>query len=257
MKAMYRVMNYCLNTPNRGKFMKPNVHCDLKDIDKHKFHLEGFSDSDYAKDPHKRRSVSGTCMFLDGCIIHSRSKMQAITTLSVTESELCAATECGQDLMFAKNLLESIGLAVREPMILNIDNTGCIALINNWSAGGRTRHMETRMYWLRELRETEPTPILKPRYCPTEHNVSDTKTKNVDGKTFERLIPALVGVDEYLGKVVLDKLSSSPSKEDVKVQTEAEEDVGAPVRVHGASSREPEGSHKREAAREPAKAQDT
>ena len=110
--------------------------------------------------------------------------MQPITSLSVTEAELVAATECAQDLVFIKNVLESIGLKVRVPMQLNIDNSGCIDLICNWSVGGRTRHMDTRMYFLRELKEEEPS-IVMPLYCPTELNCSDIYTKNCDTVTFD------------------------------------------------------------------------
>ena len=60
-----------------------------------------------------------------------------------------------------------------------------IDLICNWSAGGRTRHIDTRMYFLRELKEEEPTPIVMPLYCPTALNRSDIFTKNNDTNTFE------------------------------------------------------------------------
>jgi hypothetical protein len=111
--------------------------------------------------------------------------MQPITALSVTEAELIAATECTQDLVFIKNVLESIGLKVRLPMNLHIDNSGCIDLICNWSAGGRTRHIDTRMYFLRELKKEEPKSIVMPLYCPTALNRSDIFTKNNDTNTFE------------------------------------------------------------------------
>jgi hypothetical protein len=184
LKAMYRVMNYCLNTSERGKVFKPRRTCKPEDLERFEFIIDGYSDSDYAKDPVKRRSVSGFCSFLEGCVLNTKSRMQPITSLSVTEAELVAATECAQDLLFAKNVLESIGLKVRTPMNLNIDNSGCIDLICNWSAGGRTRHMDTRMYFLRELKEEEP-PIVMPVYCPTDLNRSDIYTKNCDTATFE------------------------------------------------------------------------
>jgi Reverse transcriptase (RNA-dependent DNA polymerase) len=55
LKAMYRVFNnYCLNTSERGKVFKPHRTCAHGDIDKFEFIVEGYSDSDYAKDPVKR-----------------------------------------------------------------------------------------------------------------------------------------------------------------------------------------------------------
>jgi hypothetical protein len=38
--------------------------------------------------------------------------------------------------------MESIGLKVKKLMILKIDNKGAVDLANNWSIGGRTRHIE-------------------------------------------------------------------------------------------------------------------
>ena len=184
LKAMHRVFNYCLNTKERGKIFKPRRLCKPEDLQFFEFILEGFSDSDYAKDPIKRRSVTGNCSFLEGCVINTRSRMQKLTALSVSEAELVSATECAQDLMYAKGLLESIGLKVRLPINLHIDNSGCIDLICNWSSGGRTRHISTKMYYLRELKEEEP-PIILPQYCPSELNRSDPFTKNCDTATFD------------------------------------------------------------------------
>jgi hypothetical protein len=85
--------------------------------------------------------------------------MQPIVSLSVTEAELVAATECAQDLIYEKNILELIGLKVELPIKLYIHNSGCIDLICNWSSGGRTHHLETCMFWLCELKEEEPLII--------------------------------------------------------------------------------------------------
>ena len=78
--------------------------------------------------------------------------MQKIVALSVTEAELIAATKTAQDMMYVKRLLESINLRVEMPMILEVDNKGAVDSINNYSVGGRTQHMETRQYYLRELK---------------------------------------------------------------------------------------------------------
>jgi hypothetical protein len=94
-----------------------------------------------------------------------------------------AATECAQDLIYEKNVLKSIGLKVELPIKLYIDNSGCIDFICNWSSGGRTRHMETRMFWLRELKEEEPS-IIHPVYCPSALNPSDIYTKNCETSLF-------------------------------------------------------------------------
>jgi hypothetical protein len=44
------------------------------------------------------------------------------TTLSVMEAETVAAVECVQDMLFGMHLLESVGLKVKKPMVLEINN---------------------------------------------------------------------------------------------------------------------------------------
>jgi hypothetical protein len=56
--------------------------------------------------------------------------------LSVTEAKTVAAVECTQDMLFGMHLLESMGLKVKKPMVLEIDNKGAKDLAHNWSIGG-------------------------------------------------------------------------------------------------------------------------
>jgi len=80
-------------------------------------------------------------------------KMQKIVALSVTGADMIAATSNVQDIMYVKRLLESIDLRVALPMVLEVENKGAVDLINNFSVIGRTRQLETRQYYLRELKE--------------------------------------------------------------------------------------------------------
>ena len=47
-------------------------------------------------------------------------------------------------MLYIKKVLESIGLKVELPMMLYVDNKGAKDLMNNWSVGGRTRHVDVR-----------------------------------------------------------------------------------------------------------------
>ena len=77
---------------------------------------------------------------------------QKIVAQSVTEAELYAVNMVAQDMMFVKRLIESLQLRVELPMLLYCDNKGCVDLINNFSCGGRKRHVEARSLALRELK---------------------------------------------------------------------------------------------------------
>ena len=56
-------------------------------------------------------------------------------------------------MVYQKKSLELIGLKVKLPMILEVDNKGAFDLANNWSVGGRTQHVDVRKNYLRELKE--------------------------------------------------------------------------------------------------------
>ena len=106
-KAMKQVMTYLTATPKRGLTLKPSEKWDgSKEFE---FTISGFSDSDFAKEPTERKSVSGWAVFLNGAPILMRSKMQDCTMLLVTEAELVAAMACAQDMWFLMRLMESIG----------------------------------------------------------------------------------------------------------------------------------------------------
>jgi hypothetical protein len=83
--------------------------------------------------------------FLCGAVITMRSKMMPIVALlSVTEAELFAAVMTAQDMLFIMIIINSMGLLVELPMILEVDNKGAKDLVNNWSVGGRLRHIEVK-----------------------------------------------------------------------------------------------------------------
>jgi hypothetical protein len=130
-----------------------------------------------------------------GATVVMRSKMQKVVALSVTEAELMSGTECVQDMLYTMRIFESMGLKVEKPMILEIDNKGAVDLTNNWSVGGRTRHINARYYFLRELKEQG---IIKTVWLSGLEMPSDLFTKNLARPLFEKHVMVQCGTDEYL-----------------------------------------------------------
>jgi len=135
MNAIYRVMYYVMATPKRG--LKIALDMSIKG-----FEITGKSDTDYAKDPATRRSVTGYRIMLNGAYVDWKSKMQQCVTLSSTEAKYVGASQTAQQMLFALRILESLGLKVKMPMNLEVDNTGAIDLANNWSSSMRTKHID-------------------------------------------------------------------------------------------------------------------
>ena len=82
-----------------------------------------------------------------------RSSTQKTVALLVTEAELYAAVLCVQDMIYAQNILLSIGLKVKLPMIMKCNNQGAMDLANSWSVGRRTSHIDVQQCFLREMKE--------------------------------------------------------------------------------------------------------
>jgi hypothetical protein len=138
---------------------------------------EGKSDSDYAKDTQTRRSVSGYNVYLEDAPTMHRSVTQKTMALSSCKAELNAAILCVQDMIYQRNMLESIGLKVELPMILEMDNKGAVDLVNSFSVRGCTRHINIKQCFLQELKEAK---VLAVKWIPGLENEADIFTKNLD-----------------------------------------------------------------------------
>jgi hypothetical protein len=68
--------------------------------------------------------VSGGTVILVDTVIFSFSRIQKRVTLSVTEAEFGAAGDVVQNMMFASRVIESLGLTVMKPMVIEVDNKG-------------------------------------------------------------------------------------------------------------------------------------
>ena len=95
----------------------------------------------------------------------------------------CAAVTCAQDMMYAKNIIESLELEVELPMVLELGNREAVALINSWSVGGRTQHTGVRLNYLPELKEQG---VMVFQWVSGHENDADIHTKNVPGPLLEK-----------------------------------------------------------------------
>ena len=134
-------------------------------------------------------------MFVNESPTYFRSSTQKFVTLSVTEAESAARVMVAQDMLHIMCLLVLLGLKVKLPMLLEMDNKGAVDLANNWSVGGRTRHADVRNYFLRDLKDEG---ILVIRHVPGDDNDADIFTKNATAAIHEKHIPKFFGVDEYM-----------------------------------------------------------
>ncbi len=61
-------------------------------------------------------------MYLEGEPVMFKSSTEKTVSLSTTEAETYAGVTCVQDMLYIKNILESLRLRVKLPMVLEMDN---------------------------------------------------------------------------------------------------------------------------------------
>ena len=74
-------------------------------------------------------------------------------------------------------------------MILEMDNKGAVDMANNWSVGGRTKHIDVKYLWLRELKEQS---IIRVVWTSAELNDADLFTKNLPAPVFTSMPKSLL-----------------------------------------------------------------
>jgi Reverse transcriptase (RNA-dependent DNA polymerase) len=175
-KALLRTIKYVICTENLALKLKPNLQTQGA-----QFHLSGISDSDYAGDRATRTSVYGYVIYFCGAPIAWKSKAGKSVTLSSTEAEYFALSEVTKEIIFVKQVLETMGINLVLPILVKVDNVGAIYLSNNYSLSQRTKHIDIRRHFVREFVQDG---ILKTIFVPTDENEADMHTKNTPEEIF-------------------------------------------------------------------------
>ena len=109
-----------------------------------------FSDSDYAGDSETRVSIAGFILYLMGVPISWKSKGQKGVTLSSSEAELVALSEAAKEVKFVFQVLQSMGIKVKLPIVVRVDNVGAIFIGTNVTVSQRSKHIDVRYHFVRE-----------------------------------------------------------------------------------------------------------
>jgi hypothetical protein len=149
-----------------------------------------YSDSDYAGDIEDRKSTSGYVFMLNSGVVSWSSKKQPIVTLSTTEAEFIAVTSCACQAIWLRRILQQLGHNQEGPTTILCDNSSAIKLCKNSVLHGRSKHIDVRFHFIRELTSMG---IIEVTHCPTQSQVADIMTKPLKTDAFVKL-RGLMGV---------------------------------------------------------------
>ena len=140
--------------------------------------LSGMSDADWAV----RHSTSGYVFTLSRAAISWGSKRQQSIALSSCEAEIMAASEAAKEAVFLDRLHTELGFrSSDEPMRLSLDNKAAIDSSYNPENHARTKHIERRHYFIREL--VEDGTLVVP-FVRSDDNLADFFTKPLRASKF-------------------------------------------------------------------------
>jgi hypothetical protein len=112
-------------------YLKQTMHHSLLLQRNSSYHLQAFSDADWAGCPDDRRSTSGYCLFLGNNLISWSSRKQKTVSRSSTEVEYRAIADATAELIWVQSLLRELGISIPQAPILWCDNIGATYLTAN------------------------------------------------------------------------------------------------------------------------------
>lgn len=135
--------------------------------------LSLYTDSDYAVCRITRRSRTGWVLLMGTNVISYSSTRQKLVTMSSTESELVSMCDGVKDLLGTIQVLRDF-IPAELPVPVHVDNQGTIAIGTDEIHNSRTKHIDVRYFFTRELVDDGTVDIL---YINTNDNPADPLTK--------------------------------------------------------------------------------
>ena len=141
---------------------------------------ETFVDSDFAVDPVSRKSTTGLVAQIGNNTVKSGSTLQSLTALSVGEAEFYAVVKIGQVGLSLRSIYQDLGIPMK--VEIQSDSTTANSLTDRLVAGQRTKHFDTRYFWVQErVQDGEST-----KKVPTAKNCADVGTKPVPASVLQQ-----------------------------------------------------------------------
>ena len=185
LKAVKRIIKYVLGTIDYGIFYTKDTNISIV----------AFCDADWGGNKDERKSTSGGCFYVGNNLVSWHSKKQTCISLSTAEAEYIAAGSCCTQLLWMKNMLKDYGFP-QTSFNLYCDNTSAIQIAKNPVQHTKTKHIDLRYHFIRDLVEKNTLDL---SYIPTERQLADIFTKPLDVIRFTDLRMS-IGVSKHHGK---------------------------------------------------------
>ncbi|MCP3676247.1 MAG: Ty1/Copia family ribonuclease HI [Deltaproteobacteria bacterium] len=184
---MKRIFRYLVGTASHGLHYRRS-----SSVQEGSPLLVGFSDSDWGGDIQGRRSTSGCVCFIAGSPVSWSSRKQSVVALSTMEAEYIALASVAREMMSLRALLLEVGLQVSDALVF-CDNSPALFLASNPVVTPRSKHIDIRYHFLRDLCERQ---LLTLKWIPSAAQVADILTKYLNRELFLRCRDKLIQEQE-------------------------------------------------------------
>jgi hypothetical protein len=138
LKEMFCVTKFLVQTKEKGLNLAPNFTENLLS----EWKIKIYTDSDWAANKDEWKSISGFVIFLQDAPRMWKSQAQLAVALSSTKAEYYATSEAAKEIKFLVQVLESIGIKVKNSIIVHLHNVGEIFVAENASGTKHKRHID-------------------------------------------------------------------------------------------------------------------
>lgn len=138
--------------------------------------LVGYADASWAEAQEDRKSNSGYLFKLFGGTVSWSSKRQDCTSISSTEAEIVALSETCREALWIRRILTFCDEVQTKATVIFEDNQSCINFHRAGGVSNRTKHIDTRYCFAKDL---IAKMIVRIVFCASEHNSADMLTKPI------------------------------------------------------------------------------
>ncbi|GKC10402.1 ribonuclease H-like domain-containing protein [Tanacetum coccineum] len=182
--ATLRVLRYLKDSPGSG--IQINKTGNLK--------IRCYADSDWARCPATRTSVSGYCIFLGDSLVTWKSKKQSTLSRSSAEAEYRSMASASCEVIWLSNLLVDMGDKNLLPIVMYCDNSSALQIAANSVFHEKSKHFEIDVHL---VREKVASGVIKTKKIHTTQQIVDILTKGLNFEQHKILCSKLRMLDMF------------------------------------------------------------
>ncbi|GJS04680.1 hypothetical protein Tco_0321188 [Tanacetum coccineum] len=143
---------------------------------KRELEVSCYTDARYLADADDLKSQIGYVFILNGGVVDWKSTKQSISTTSSTDTEYIAVFDASKVAVWIHKFISRLNVVptIEEPITMYCDNTGAIAIANDYGVTKGARHFHVKVDYLRETIDLGDARIEK---VDTDDNLADPFTK--------------------------------------------------------------------------------